>query len=215
MLPHYYTTRVFLILWEELALKLSQNVAVGSLQGRSAASHKGRKQIGRAGIRIQEQSLAQAEELPVIPLLCFSDIIILGPRGHFCPGAGRESSWKLSTASATPKLSQLQLAPASQELLGFCFSSCQLEGKAKKKKKRGLVLHLQILQRDLREVKFGPLVPAGRRAVGFICPPTNHKFKCEHWSREKGKQSPENRKFKEKLSSFWCLGWGPKRFYMI
>lgn len=142
-----------------------------------------------------------------MPLLCFSDIVILGPCVHFCPGPSRESSWKLSAASTTPKLSPAPIGSSQPGTAGisFRFSSCQFRGKSQKKTS---FFTCRSFRETWGRVKFGPLIPAEKRAVGFICPPTTHKFECENWSRGKGKQSPERWEIQEEMEQLLVFGMG-------
>lgn len=97
------------------------------------------------GLELGNKTLSALENFFSYPTASlFTDIISLGPHVHFCPKPSRESSWKLSTASTTPKsfttpIGSIQLGTA---VTSFYFFSCQLERKAKK----DLILHLQVLR---------------------------------------------------------------------
>lgn len=108
------------------------------------------------GLELRTKTLSTLRNSFSYPIALLSaDIISLGPHVHFCPEPSRESSWKLSTASTTPKsfttpTGSIQLGTA---VTSFYFFSCQLERRAKKK---DLILHLQVLRGDLKESEIWP-----------------------------------------------------------
>lgn len=78
------------------------------------------------GLEFRTKTLSALENSFCYPIaLLFADSINLGPHVHFCPEPSRESSWKLSTASTTPKsfttpIGSIQLGTA---VISFYFSA--------------------------------------------------------------------------------------------
>lgn len=149
-----------------------------------------------------------------MPLLCFSDIVILGPRVHFCPGPSRESSWKLSAASTTPKLSPAPIGSSQPGTAGisFRFSSCQLEGKAKERPRSSLA---SPSGRPEGEWNLALSFQQKREQWDLFALPPPINLNVRTGAGGKGSRVLKDGKFKKKLSSFWCSGWGPKWLYVI